>query len=224
MIPITTFLTASVLAKSNPTGPDNDEQVSFSIARSARQEGKFDKFFNSSDHSLFLTKMNDRKVVIVSSKLTGDVRSAAILRVTNSPHLRFGVEWGRNQSFIDGKRNEKGKPYVADTFHAVRFLGMHEVNENTNTLSPTATQYLFRNMTWSEFEVNTTTVDGAHFIDLNTTSTSGGLTFTFIIHVSDTPNATLGVNPFGIKYDFHISGNPVYNLQNSHFRLLNLVC
>ena len=232
MLPITAFLAASILARperedrsDNPgfRNYEKDDQVSFGIPRTPQAYGNFDKFYNTTDQSLFLTKLSDRKVVIVSVKRNGQ-NTAAILRISNVPHPRFGVEWARNQSFINGDSNGEGKRYGADTMSSVRFIGMHEVNNLIKNVSSSAARYLFSEMDWSGFTTTTTTnPDGSRIINLNTNATSNGLTFTFVIHVSDTPNAGLGVSPFGIKYDLHINGTPVYNLRNSHYRLINLI-
>lgn len=210
----------------NPTyqGAQTDSGINFTIPRPPpRSNGTWGTYYNTTNQSLFLTKLSDDRVVIVSTQLKG-AQSTAILRISNTPHLRLGVEWARNQSFINGDKDKRGKRYGADLTHAVRFIGMIEVNDTVKTFFPNAASYFFNNMTWSPFTVMTTTAGGgARMINLNTSALSNGLTFNFAIHISDTPNVTLGVSPFAIKYDFNVTGIPVYKLQNSHYRLINLV-
>jgi hypothetical protein len=229
MIPISILLIVLAQADNNldfavsrnPNQPDgvgrNPNQQG---GRNPDQQGGFGRFYNSSSQSLFLAKVNDRHVAIVSSRIGG--QSAAILRVSNTPQLRLGVEWARNQSFVDGATDKKGKRYGPHSSHSIRFIGMYEINETIKTLTPAAGNYFFSNMTWSPFTTTTTSdADGTNTINLNTFATSGLVTFNFSIHVSDTSKS--GKNPFGIKYDVEITGSPDYNLDNSHYRLINLV-
>jgi hypothetical protein len=217
MIPLSVLLSASVLAQERP---ENGNNLDFTVPRNSKPDGDFGKFYNSSSQSLFLAKLSDKHVAIVSSHLKGP--SVAILRVTNTPQLRLGIEWARNQSFVDGDSDKRGKRYGAQASHAIRFIGMHEINETIKTLTPSSGKYFFGALAWSPFTATTKTdSDGTNTINLNTFATSGAVTFNFSIHVSD--STTSGKNPFGIKYDFDITGTPNYTLDNSHYRLINLV-
>jgi hypothetical protein len=209
----------------NTTKPNNqpgfhgNEKNDTSIDSRVPRNPNNGTWFNSSDASFFLTSMGGRSVQVVS--ISNLATSAAVLRIDSDPQPRFGIEWARNGSFLNDRTAG------LDIAHAVRLVGMHEINATQFNLTDSGLKYQFSNLHWSDFLITTSPLaSNGTAIDLQTWAISQGLNITVKAHIRNKISSANNTDPFSIKWDFEVvSANPVpYTMgPNSHFRLINLV-
>eukprot|EP00842_Homolaphlyctis_polyrhiza_P005081 jgi/Hompol1/5574/HPOL_000426-RA len=156
-----------------------------------------------------VNKAPDRAVF---TSINTDTNSTTVVSFTKSDYLRFGIEWHRNGSILDGSRS--------DIAFAVRLIGLYEVNATyPSPQNRVGKKYILHddNFHWGNLAISDASVapnsTARLFLATVTGTHPDGFTVTASMHVStDTFNTTAGavVRPTGVKFDLDTSGHPVY--------------
>jgi hypothetical protein len=159
-----------------------------------------------------LLNNNRLSIASLNTNQTDGTSSALIMRFHTNPQPRFGMEWHKDESILNGTN-------LATVIYSTRLMGMYEVNSTIPVNNVIGTHYQFREWTWSNINwavSNLTGTSDGKLIQIwvlgTDSKTSLKMNVSMSVSTEETTKDTETVTPFGFKYGIKLVGKPLYKM------------